>query len=632
MSLLRIDQLQLRIGEQVLLDNAQLAVEDGERIALVGRNGCGKSTLLGIIAGLRQADDGECVIRDGASIALLAQQPNAEDHPRCIDAFFDAFGDTGEWLRRHYDNAEDAQATEQLSRLEAWQLMPRIEQALQRLDMQADAPTARLSGGQQRRLQLAAQMATEPDLLLLDEPTNHLDMASIDALIDDLRRSKIALLLISHDRAFIDALAETIVELDRGHLSRWPAPYARYLDKRAEALNAEALEQQRLDKKLAEEERWVRQGIKARRTRNEGRVRALKALRREHAERRQRTGRVSGQIDTGNEGGRRVVDAVGLRVAPGERLLVDALDLRIMRGDKLAVVGPNGAGKTTLVRTLLGERPAEAGSVSLGTGLSVGYLDQHRDQLDPNQNALDNVAQGREFLDLDGKQVHVISYLQRFLFTPERARAPIHRLSGGEKNRLLLARVLAQQVNLLVLDEPTNDLDIDTLEVLEEMLVDYHGTLIVISHDRRFVENIATEVLVMDGEGHAQLHVGGLPERLPWQQRVSATKDTPEQPSEVNEMPGPEEKQIRASKPPRGKLSYKLQRELDQLPAQIEQLETQLSEMQDQLNDPSLFQTEPERGQTLAKALADCEQQLEQAFERWGELEEQRERLAAGDA
>ena len=623
MSLLRGQNLVLRIGEQVLLDKASFSLEAGERVALVGRNGTGKSTLLRLIMGQQQAESGELILEDGARVAMLSQEPEHAPETTVIDVFFQALGETGHWLARHHRDPADGEATTHLGQLDAWSWGSRIQQALEQLDMEADSPAAQLSGGQQRRLELAAQMLLKPDLLLLDEPTNHLDMASIDQLIEDLRRSRVTLLLISHDRAFIDSLSSRILELDRGHLSSWPAPYERYLEKRAEALNAEALEQARMDKKLAEEERWVRQGIKARRTRNEGRVRALKALRREHAARRQQAGNVQAGIDRAADGGRRVMDVQGLHVTPGGLPLVTGLDMRLLRGDKLAIVGPNGAGKTTLVRTLLGQRPPDKGTVELGTGLEIGYFDQHRGQLNEQLSALDNVAEGREFIDFQGRSVHIISYLQNFLFTPERARAPIHRLSGGERNRLLLARVLSRPLNLLVLDEPTNDLDIDTLEVLEDMLVGFDGTLIVISHDRRFIDNIATQVLVLDGKGHSDLTLGGLPERLPWQKTEgkSSKRGAPA----VSTEPAKPQKQ---PKKPVAKLSYKLQRELDLLPATIEALEQRLTKLQNQVSDPTLFQRDPQAGSDYAKQLAECEQELQTAFERWEALEEQKNQQA----
>ncbi|QDH70239.1 ATP-binding cassette domain-containing protein [Marilutibacter alkalisoli] len=622
MSLINLIDVDYSVGGPLLLEKVGLSIEPGERIALIGRNGAGKSTLMRLIDGELQPDDGEVRRAEGVRIARLEQEVPAGAKGDVWDVVADGLGELGAWLAEfhHLSHAETVD-TDALARVQArieaaegWSLDQRVTETLDKLDLDGDATFASLSGGMKRRVLLARALVSTPDVLLLDEPTNHLDIEAIDWLESFLKGWPGALVFITHDRRFLRALATRIVEIDRGQVTSWPGDWANYLRRKEERLNAEAQENARFDKMLAQEEVWIRQGIKARRTRDEGRVRRLKQMRAERVERREQQGNVKMALAQGEASGRKVIEAKGLGFAYGDKVLVQGLDTTIMRGDRIGLIGPNGSGKTTLIKLLLGELAPPRGEVRLGSNLQVAYFDQYRATLREDWNALENVAEGREFVEVGGKSKHVIGYLQDFLFTPERARAPITRLSGGERNRLLLARLFAQPSNLLVMDEPTNDLDVETLELLEEMLADYPGTLLLVSHDRDFLDNVVTSTLVMEGAGRVGEYIGGYSD---WERQRSKPKPEPERGRRAAEPVSPP-----TPTPARRKLSYKDARELEQLPVRIEQLETRLSELTEAMNDPSFFQQDPATVTAHTAELGETQAALDTAYARWAELED----------
>jgi len=492
-----------------------------------------------------------------------------------------------------------------------------VAQVIEQLELPAQARFEALSGGMKRRVLLARALVRKPDILLLDEPTNHLDIASIAWLEGFLKSFAGSLLFITHDRGFLRALATRIVEIDRGRVTSWPGDYDNYLRRREERLHAEAQEQARFDRLLAQEEAWIRQGIKARRTRNEGRVRALKAMRAERARRREASGNVRMEVAQGGASGRKVIEMRGVGHGYGDRRLLEDASTTILRGDRIGIIGPNGSGKSTLLRILLGELQPERGEVVHGTGLQVAYFDQHRSQLDESLSALENVAEGREYVEINGARKHAIGYLQDFLFTPERARAPITRLSGGERNRLLLARLFAQPSNLLVMDEPTNDLDIETLELLEELLLEYPGTLLLVSHDRDFLDNVVTSTLVLEGEGRLGEYVGGYSDWLRQRRPPPAQAQAPPAPAPVKPAPPT----APAAPPARRKLGYREARELEQLPARIEQLEAEIARRTDAMHDPGFYQQDGAAITAANLELARLQEELDAAYKRWEELE-----------
>src|SRR6478735_8428282 len=516
--LLQLQNVDFGVGGPLLLEGVDLVVERGERVCIVGRNGAGKSTLLRLMAGEAQADDGE-VRRFGSRIAGLAQEVPAGVTGSIFDVVSTGLGEQGALLARYHHLLHPEQGDPDLralgevqARIEAgggWELDRRVEQVLERLGLPEDSDFNALSGGMKRRVLLAQALVAGPDLLLLDEPTNHLDIESIAWLEQFLLDFPGSVVFVTHDRAFLRRLATRIIEIDRGGVTSWPGDYDNFLRRREERMHAEAQANLLFDKKLAQEEVWIRQGIKARRTRNEGRVTALKAMRRERAARREASGNVNLAAAAASKSGKKVIQAKHIGFGFGERTLVDDFSTVIQRGDKLGLIGPNGSGKTTLLKLLLGQLQPQRGEVSLGTNLEIAFFDQLRSALREDWNALDNVSEGREFIEINGGRKHVLAYLQDFLFSPERARAPITKLSGGERNRLLLAKLFARPSNLLVMDEPTNDLDVETLELLEEMLADYPGTLILVSHDRDFLDNVVTSTVVMEGNGEVGDYVGG---------------------------------------------------------------------------------------------------------------------------
>ncbi|KGI77101.1 ATP-binding cassette domain-containing protein [Oleiagrimonas soli] len=625
MSLIQLLKADYSVGGPLLLDGIDFTLDANERVCVVGRNGAGKSTLLRLLDGTITPDDGEVRRQDSVRVARLTQEVPQDAHGSVFDVVAAGLGELGAQLaafhRAAHDGDTDAMARAQ-ARIEAghgWDLDTRVGQTLSRLELDGDADFAALSGGMKRRVLLAQALVCAPDVLLLDEPTNHLDIAAIDWLQEFLRGFAGSIVFVTHDRRFLRELATRIVEIDRGRLTDWPGDYDNYLRRREERAHAETQANALFDKRLAQEEAWIRQGIKARRTRNEGRVRALKAMRNERAERREKTGSAKMQLADAQASGRKVVEAKDLAFGYGERTLVKDFSTVVMRGDRIGIIGPNGAGKTTLIRLLLGQTPPDAGSVKIGQNLEIAYFDQYRARLDENLNAADNVAEGREFIELNGKRTHIMGYLQDFLFSPERARAPITRLSGGERNRLLLAKLFAQPSNLLVMDEPTNDLDVETLELLEDLLADYKGTLLLVSHDREFLDNVVTSTLVLEGDGRIGEYVGGYAD---WLRQRPAPRDAlagakPSSRSRSSAAaPAPS-----SPTPPRRKLSYKDQRELQQLPARIEQLENDIAARTEAMNAPDFYQQDSDVIVAANEALADLQTELEQAYARWEELE-----------
>ncbi len=627
MPILTLDKVSLSYGETVLLDEVNLTIEPGERIALVGRNGAGKSTLLKVLEGAVLPDDGVIWRQPELRTAKLVQDVELTDDGSVFDTVSRGLRQVGDLVRRYHQLAAElgtAPSQDRLAELSAlqheleirdgWRLEQQVETVISRLSLDADKAVANLSGGYLRRTLLARALVSEPDLLLLDEPTNHLDIESVVWLEEFLRNFKGCLLFITHDRAFLKGLATRILDLDRGELTSWPVGYSRYLEKKAERLAAEEKQRAEFDKKLAREESWIRQGIKARRTRNEGRVRALQALRKERAERRERTGQVRLEVDSGDSSGKAVIEVKDINIRFAEHVLVSGLSTRIMRGDRVGIIGPNGAGKTSLLRVLLGESKPDSGRVRIGTRVEVAYFDQQRAQLDLEASVFDNLNQGQDTITINGRSRNVFGYLQDFLFPPKQIRAPVKTLSGGERNRLLLARLFTQPANLLVLDEPTNDLDVETLDLLEELLLNFDGTLLVVSHDRQFLDNVVTSTLVFEGDGRVGQYVGGYEDYL--RQRSQPQQKTTGKPKDRKRV---DEKEVTVRQTT--KLSYKDQRELDSLPGRIEQLETEQAELQQRISEPSFYQQDDSKITEVQARLKALAEQLVNAYARWEALE-----------
>ncbi|WP_119718397.1 ATP-binding cassette domain-containing protein [Cognatilysobacter tabacisoli] len=630
MSLITLNNVDYGVGGPLLLADVTLSIDAGERIALIGRNGAGKSTLLRLIDGEIHPDDGRIVVEGGVRVARLEQEVPGDAGGDVWDVVAAGLGELGGWLAEyhhliHADEFDADRLAEVQAKIEAaqgWSLDLRVTETLTRLGLDGDAAFGGLSGGMKRRVLLARALVSAPDVLLLDEPTNHLDIEAIDWLETFLKGWSGALVFVTHDRRFLRALATRIVEIDRGQVTSWPGDWANYERRREERLNAQAQENARFDKLLAQEEVWIRQGIKARRTRDEGRVRRLKAMRSERSQRRELTGNVRMEVAQGEASGKKVIEAKGVSFAyPGRAPMLRDLDTVVLRGDRIGLIGPNGSGKTTLLKVLLGELAPTAGEMRLGSNLQVAYFDQYRATLREDWNALENVAEGRESVEINGKHKHVIGYLQDFLFTPERARAPITRLSGGERNRLLLAKLFAQPSNLLVMDEPTNDLDVETLELLEELLADYPGTLLLVSHDRDFLDNVVTSTLVMEGDGRVGEYVGGYTDWLRQRPVVSA----PVAPG-ARSMPVSAAHVAAAVTPPspapaKRKLGYKESRELEQLPARIEALEGEVAALTARMNDPAFYHQDATAMSAHTARLAAVQADLDAAYARWSELD-----------
>ncbi|EGQ8311385.1 ABC transporter ATP-binding protein [Vibrio parahaemolyticus] len=633
MALLTIHNAQLAFGDHPLLDRAEFALQENERVCLVGRNGAGKSTLMKVLAGDILLDDGKIQITQDVVVSRLEQDPPRNQEGTVYEYVSGGLAEIGEQLKIYHDLldlvAQDpsekninrlAKIQEQLDHSNAWRFDDRVKNVLSALKLSPDTLLRDLSGGWQRKAALARALVCDPDVLLLDEPTNHLDVTTIEWLENFLKDFKGSIIFISHDRAFIKSMATRIVDLDRGQLSSFPGDYDNYLLEKEEMLRVEEMQNAEFDKKLAQEEVWIRQGIKARRTRNEGRVRALKKLREERRDRREVQGKVNLNIDDASRSGKIVFEAENVSFAYDGKQIVDNFSFNIMRGDRIALIGPNGCGKSTVLKLLLGQLEAQSGRLHCGTKLEVAYFDQYREILDPEKTVIDNLADGKQEVMVGGRQRHALSYLQDFLFAPKRARTPVKALSGGEKNRLLLARILLKPNNLLILDEPTNDLDIETLELLEEMLANYQGTLLLVSHDREFVDNTVTTSWIFEGDGVIEEFVGGYHDAKQQRDQALAVRFSTEKPAKKDKVV---EETPKTTQPKNNskKLSYKLQRELEALPAKLEQLESDIETLQEQVNDPEFFAKPVEQTQPVLEQLAALEQELEIAFERWEELE-----------
>ena len=622
---MQLRDVRLGFGGPPILDGVNLSIDAGERICLVGRNGAGKSTLFQVLAGQLTIEDGTIQRKQGLRTALLDQQVTDIGSLSVFDVIAEGLQETGRLLQQFHQLSQqltepaDKKQLAELERIQhqletdgSWNVQQRVNSTISRLGLDADSLFNELSGGQKRRALLARALVTEPDLLLLDEPTNHLDITSIEWLEQFLLGYRSTLMFVSHDRQFAQRLATRIIDLDRGQLTDWPGDYSKYLAGKQALLENQAREANTFDKKLAEEEAWIRQGIKARRTRNEGRVTALKKMREERQQRRNKTGTAKFHELENSRSGKLVIEAGQLCYAIDGNTIIDQFSTTILRGDKVGIIGANGCGKSTLLRLLLGELQPDSGNVRLGSNLSVAYFDQMRSQLDKDKSVIDNLADGREKITINGRERHVISYLQDFLFSPQRVRTPVNALSGGESNRLLLAKLFSKPANLLVLDEPTNDLDIDTLELLEALLVDYSGTLLLVSHDRSFLDNVVTSTLVFEGQGQINEYVGGYQDWLR-QRKPDSDPGTPVD-AQNRESRRPQEARPK-------KLGYKEQRELKELPARIERLEQQQSDLHQKLSEPEVYQDAGDEIASIKAQLATVASELETVYARWELLE-----------
>ncbi len=641
MELLRIANGELAFGEDKILDKAELSVQTGERICLVGRNGAGKSTLMKILMGLQNLDDGQILKSSTMQMAMLEQDPPESSEQSVFDYVAEGVKENAELIRRYHslitliseDPSEKnldklSRVQEELEQANAWQDEQRIEQAMSTLSLDAEAKIKDLSGGWLRKVALAKALVTNPDILLLDEPTNHLDIESVLWLEKFLKDFAGTIIFISHDRAFIRGLSTRILDLDRGQLKSYPGDYDLYIEQKQHDLQVEVQQNALFDKKLAEEEVWIRQGIKARRTRNEGRVRSLEKLRKERSARRDVRNQSTMNITQGERSGKLVFEAENVKVAFGDKVIIKSLDLLISRNDRLALIGANGTGKSTLIKLIMEKLPATSGKMRSGVNLDIAYFDQHREALDLNQTVQEIVGEGKQEVMVNGKSRHVLGYLQDFLFSPKRARTPVRALSGGEKNRLLLARLFLRPSNLLILDEPTNDLDIETLELLEEVVANYAGTVILVSHDRDFVNNCVNTCLYFDGTGQINQIVGGYDDvdsylALKAEQRQSMA-DSAEQKAKQEKQA--ESKQTQVETAPavkKKKLSFKETRELEALPDKIDELENLIDSLQAQVNEADFFSQDDEKTKKVLNQLSECESNLEIVYARWQELDDQ---------
>jgi ATP-binding cassette subfamily F protein uup len=625
MSLLRFDEVSLEFGDLKILTEAEFSIDTGERVCLIGRNGAGKSTTLKLISGEIEPDRGEIVRGQNLVISQLAQTlPEAMDLP-VHDVVRSGLNDIEALLEEYQRRSKldlDRKGMQELEALhakidahEGWHIEQRVDTVITDLSLPADKQMNELSGGWRRRVALAKALVQKPDLLLLDEPTNHLDIATIKWLEDRVYSYPGAVIFITHDRAFLQRLATRIVEIDRARLTSWPGNYEDYLRRKEKALEDEATANARFDKKLEEEEAWIRQGIKARRTRNEGRARALMKMREERAQRVSPDARARIYIEEAERSGRKVIRARNVSYRYDDKPLIEGFSTKIMRGDRIGLIGNNGVGKTTLLRLLLGQLEPQTGTLKHGTNLEIGYFDQLRETLDLEKSVAYNVGEGRTYIKLNGKDRHVVGYLKGFLFSPKRAQTPVKALSGGERNRVILAKLFTRPANLLVLDEPTNDLDIETLEVLEEKLSEYSGTLIVVSHDREFLDNVVTSTIVFEENGRIQEYVGGYSDWVRQGKQLAVT-DSPYAVEERRRRAAEHRRQRPATK-----LSYKDQRELDALPAEIETLEAAIAELQQTVADPDFYARDGDAVRDALEKLAQAETELERRIERWGELE-----------
>ena len=637
MAVISLSNAQLAFGHVALLDHAEFSLEPAERVGLIGRNGTGKSSLLKIIAGTSKLDDGLMVMQQGLKIAYVEQEPQFSPDMSVFDAVAAGLGDLP-GLLAEYDHLttqfggdnDDAlmermhEIQMRLDAADAWTLNNRVETTLDRLNLEKSSLMGTLSGGMQKRVALACALVSAPDVLLLDEPTNHLDFTSIMWLEGLLRDFRGSVLFITHDRSFLDNVATRIIELDRGRLLSFPGNFTTYQSRKAELLENEEVENAKFDKFLAQEEVWIRKGVQARRTRDEGRVRRLEQLRLQRSARREQQGQVKLDVATGDRSGKIVAELVDVSKAFGDKVIVNNFSATILRGDKVGLIGPNGAGKTTLLKLILGEEQADSGTIRQGSRLQVAYFDQMRAQLNEEASLADTIAPGSDWVEINGQRKHVMTYLNDFLFAPERARSPVKSLSGGERNRLLLARLFAKPANVLVLDEPTNDLDIDTLELLEELLEEYDGTVFLVSHDRMFLDNVVTQVIVAEGDGNWKEYIGGYTD---WE-RVRAVAE-PRTTASKAEARAPQKEKPAASAPapaaapaPKAKrLSSKEQRELDELPAQIAALEAEQKSITEKLADPNLYREQPTEVKKLNERYAQLDEQLMASLEKWEAIE-----------
>ncbi|EFV42364.1 ABC transporter ATP-binding protein uup [Enterobacteriaceae bacterium 9_2_54FAA] len=630
MSLISLSGAWISFSDAPLLDNTELHIEPNERVCLVGRNGAGKSTLLKVLGKELPLDDGRIIYEQDLVVSRLQQDPPRNIGGTVFDFVSEGVAEQAQHLKAYHDLLKKVEADpseQNLNRLSAlqeildhqglWRIDSRISDVLTKLGLNADTDLSALSGGWLRKAALARALVCEPDVLLLDEPTNHLDIETITWLEEFLKEFTGSIVFISHDRSFIRSMATRIVDLDRGKLVSWPGNYDAYLLAKEEALRVEEMQNAEFDRKLAQEEVWIRQGIKARRTRNEGRVRALKAMRNEHAERRSVQGNAKMQVEEALRSGKIVFEMENVSYSVAGKTLVRDFSVQVNRGDKIALVGPNGCGKTTLLKLMLGQLQPDSGKVRCGTKLEIAYFDQHRAELDPDKTVMDNLAEGKQEVMVNGRPRHVLGYLQDFLFHPKRALTPVRALSGGERNRLLLARLFLKPSNLLILDEPTNDLDIETLELLEELIDGYQGTVMLVSHDRQFVDNSVTDCWIFEGNGVINSYVGGYYDAHKQKADMRSFSQQAAAPKPQGTTSAPKAEVKKRS----NKMSYNLLRELEQLPARLEALETELTALQAEVAKPEFFNQSHAETQSVLQKMAETEQQLESAFERWEELE-----------
>lgn len=628
MSLLRLEKAELAFGTHVLLDNANLNIAAGDRIGLLGRNGAGKSSLLSLIAGRTQPDSGQVWRTAGVRVAELQQELPEASEQTVYDWVAGGLQAAGELLAQYHhlltqplDNDAALAALQRvqtaLEAVDGWRLQQQIETVLTRLQLSPDVALKSLSGGWRRRAALARALVQQPDILLLDEPTNHLDIEAITWLEQEISAFAGAVVLITHDRSFLQKTATQIWEIDRGQVFIWRGDYRGFLEYREQRLASEEKTNSEFDKKLAEEERWIRTGIKARRTRNEGRVRALEEMREQRAARREQVGSAKMQLEQAAQSGKLVAELENVSFSVAEKTIIRNLSLTVMRGDRIGLIGANGSGKTTLLKLILGELAPTSGRIQCGTKLQVAYFDQLRASLDLQATAVENVGGGRDFIDINGKPLHIISYLNNFLFDAARLRTPVWRLSGGEQNRLILAKLFSQPANLLVLDEPTNDLDLETLELLEELLCEFEGTVLLVSHDRSFVDNVVTSTVVFEGDGVINEFVGGYSD---WQAAVANAPKVPAKPAPAEPVKTATPVTT-AAKNTAGKLSYKLQRELQELPEKIEQLESEIAALNIQMQDPAFYTQTHQQTNAVLEALAKKQSELDACYTRWTELD-----------
>ena len=625
MSLLRLNRVSLHYGEQTLLDGVDLQIDSGERVCLVGRNGVGKSTFLRVLQGEIKPDSGDCWQQPELRIARLEQEPRVNPGRTVYEEVASGLAHVAHLLTEYHRLSSalhgDAELSEleslqhQLDGVDAWSFQQRIDTVLSRLALPPEQTLDTLSGGWLRRVALARALVVDPELLLLDEPTNHLDISTIEWLENQLADFSGAVLFITHDRALARRLATRYIELDRGHLFSYVGNHEAFLEQREQRLEIEAREQALFDKNLAGEERWIRQGIKARRTRNEGRVRALKKLREVRSQRRTQIGNAQFGLDAAERSGKLVAELNGVRYSIGDKTLIDNLDLTVQRGDRIGLIGPNGIGKSTLLQLILGELEPSEGLVRRGERLQIAYFDQLRNRFDADATLIDIVGHGRDFIDINGQRRHIISYLEDFLFRPDQARRSANYLSGGERARLQLARLFSMPINVLVLDEPTNDLDVESLELLEQLLLDFDGTILLVSHDREFLDNVVTSCLVFEGEGKINEYVGGYSDWL--RQRNTAQPKPNARKTDNSAAPEPAADVKKANK-----LSYKLQRELDTLPARIEELENAVASLNAEIGAGDFYQRDHAAAMAKLEELNRTQAQLDACFQRWIELSE----------